>query len=287
MPTLADCAARWHAQNVLGLTTPTGGAAHLGTSLHHATAAFDQARVEESPIGEDDAVDLFVDKIHKPTEEDGEVVWGSDMPKKKAIDAGVLLMVDYCRNMSPRYTFDKVEVQCEPMTIRMENDVRITLTGTADRVRSQALSGTGDWWDEEGAGTAFGIIDVKSGKRVISSEGKIAVDKHVAQLGTYELIQLLAGNTLGYAMTLPAEIIALPTSGSHTKVASESVEAPSRILLGETIDGKHQRGLLDVAAAYEKNDLWPGNVRSALCSQKFCPIWAKCWWRGHQEATKE
>ena len=83
-------------------------------------------------------------------------------------------------------------------------------------------------------------------------------------------------------------MIALPTSGNQTKVATETVESPSRILLGGWHDGKKQAGLLDVAAKYAKNDLWPGNPRSQLCSEKYCPVYAKCWWRGHQESsTKE
>lgn len=284
LPTMFDCAARWYAQNVEGLRSPNGGAAHLGTSLHHASAQFDQARVEEKPITIDDAVDLFVDRCKKPNEEDGEVVWGSDMPQGKAVDVGVRLTMNYCDTYSPQYQFSAVEVKCEPLSIQVpEEGVRIVLTGQADRVRIETTTGPPAelerWWEEDGdpATVRYGICDVKSGKRIIASDGTIAIDKHVAQLGQYELIQLLAHQKLGYEFTLPAEVIAFPTSGSRAEVAVTSVVAPSRILLGDDVQ---PQGLLHMAAKMAKADLFPGNPKSTLCSEKYCPKYSRCWWRG-------
>jgi hypothetical protein len=281
LPTMFDCAARWYAQNVEGLRTPNGGAAHLGTSLHHASAQFDLARVEEKPITTDDAVDLFVDRCKNPNEEDGEVVWDRAMPKQKAVDVGVRLTLNYCENHAPRYLFCAVEVRCEPLTIDMGDGVRITLTGQADRVRYvQPIDEP--WWkhgdtDDGAQINKYGICDVKSGRRIVAADGSIAIDKHVAQLGQYELIQLLAHQKLGYKFTLPAEVIAFPTSGSRAEVSVATVESPSRLLLG---DEAQPQGLLHMAAKMAKAELFPGNPKSVLCSEKYCPKYHTCWWRG-------
>ena len=82
----------------------------------------------------------------------------------------------------------------------------------------------------------------------------------------------------GYQFTLPAEVIAFPTSGAHRKIATTEVESPSRILLG---DENQPQGLLHAAAKMASAELFPGNPRSMLCSEKYCPAYAKCWWRGH------
>jgi hypothetical protein len=281
LPTMFDCAARWFAQNVEKRRMPSTGPAHLGTSLHHASAVFDQARVDENPITPSDAVDIFVDKVKSPSDEDGEVIWESNFKLAKAVDVGVRLTLNYCDTYSPRYQFSAVEVQCDSLTVDMDEGVKITLTGQADRVRTEErvynTNGLGAWWQEDPPTTMYGICDVKSGKRIISSEGVIAVDKHVAQLGQYELIQLLAKQQLGYEFTLPAEVIAFPTSGSRTEVATATVESPSRILLG---DDTHPQGLLHMAAKMAAAELFPGNPKSMMCSEKYCPIYATCWWRG-------
>lgn len=280
LPGLFDCPARWLAQNVEGRRTRTTGPAHLGTSLHHATGRFDQSRIEDSVILVEDAVDIFIDRVKNPTEEDGEVVWEQDMPKQKAVDVGVALTIDYCERISFNYHFSGVELKLNPMTIDVQQEgVKITLTGTTDRVRSSTTESS-SWWekdDGDGLETKFGICDVKSGKRVIDSQGRIAIDKHVAQLGQYELLQLMTRTDYGYNFTLPAEVIALPTSGTHRQIAVAQVETPSRLLLG---DETHPMGLLHAAAKMARAELFPGNPRSMLCSEKYCPAYRTCWWRG-------
>ena len=246
LPGLFDCAARWEAQNIHGLKTPSSGPAHLGTSLHLASAKFDQARVEGSSIDTADAVDLFVDQVKKPVTADGEVVWSGPLTLAKAVSAGARLTMDYCDNFSPLRTFEAVEIQCAPITINMGDGVRITLTGQADRIRLEA----------DGDNVMRGISDVKSGQRIIGADGKIAVDKHAAQLGQYELIELLVNRQNGMQFTLPAEIIAFPTSGSATRVVSDTVVNPSKLLLG---DGGKRKGLLAAAAAMAKTGNFPGN----------------------------
>jgi hypothetical protein len=281
LPTMFDCAARWAAQNIEGLRTPNTGPAHLGTSLHHASAVFDQARVDANPITTSDAIDVFVDRVKGPGDDDGEIIWESNFKLAKAVDVGVRLTMDYCENHSPRYEFSAIEVKCESLVIDMDDGVKLTLTGQADRVRTEErvynTNGVGGWWQEEPSTTLYGISDVKSGKRIIASDGTIAIDKHVAQLGQYELIQLLAKQELGYDFTLPAQVIAFPTSGTRTEVATAEVESPSRILLG---DEEHPQGLLHMAAKMAAAELFPGNPKSMMCSEKYCPIYATCWWRG-------
>ena len=69
MPELFDCPARWEAKHIRGLYLPISGAAQLGTAVHAATAAFDHATLNGSPITADDAAGAAVDAIHKPERE--------------------------------------------------------------------------------------------------------------------------------------------------------------------------------------------------------------------------
>lgn len=253
---LMDCPARWAAKHIDRLSTPSSGASHLGTSLHKGTGLFDQARIEQSPIELQDAVDAFVDAVKKP---EREVAW-TDMTPGEAIDVGVQLTLAYCRDLAPSIEFSAVELTCDPLTLNMDNGVRLTLTGQADRVRIAADG-------------KRGIADLKSGKRIIK-DGEVDLDKHVAQLGTYELIEVLVKKTTGEDMLADAQVIALPTSGRPTpKVAT--IRRPSRVLLG---DAEHP-GLLDVASQMLKSGTFFGNTRSQLCSEKYCPAFKTCWWR--------
>lgn len=275
LPTLFDCAARWHAINVEGARMPSSGRAYLGTSIHQATGMFDQSTIEGGAITTEDAVDVVVNLLKNPTEE---IAWGN-LPVAKAIDLGAKLTVSYCQDVAPAYTFEAVEILCKPLVVRMENDVRITLTGTADRIRVEIGGG-----DEEGApvSVARGISDVKSGARIVNSAGEVQIDKHIAQLGTYELIELLVRRETGKDMTLDAQVIALPTGGRLQQAVVESVPRPSKVLLG---DGRRHKGLLAAAAAMAHSENFPGNPRSVLCSQNYCPVYNTCWWRGRSRGA--
>jgi hypothetical protein len=254
---LFDCPARFKAKNIDGMRSPTSGAAHLGTSLHASTGAFDQAVIEGSPISIEDACDKLVDTIKNPSEA---VAW-ADVTRGEAIDRGVLLTTAYCRDIAPNKTYEAVELQCAPLVIAMNNGVRLTLTGTTDRIRVR---------DEK-----RGISDMKSGARIIK-DGAVDVDKHAVQLGTYELIEVLTKNTTGKDMTLDAEVVALPTKGAAVPQVA-TITRPSRLLFG---DAEHV-GLLDAAAAIIKSGSFYGNTKSTLCSERYCPAFKKCWWRAN------
>ena len=69
---LFECPARWEAQNIRGLRTPSSGSARLGTAVHTSTALFDTSRMNGTGITPDEAAGAAVDAIHKPDEE---VLW--------------------------------------------------------------------------------------------------------------------------------------------------------------------------------------------------------------------
>ena len=74
---LFECPARWEAQNIRGLRTPSSGSARLGTAVHTSTALFDTSRMNGTGITPDEAAGAAVDAIHKPDEE---VVWDDLQP---------------------------------------------------------------------------------------------------------------------------------------------------------------------------------------------------------------
>lgn len=278
---LFDCAYRWKAIHMEGRKGWTSGPAWLGTSLHYGTAAFDQAVVERQPISIDDATDIVLHKLSHPEEE---VRWDNQLTLRKAKDLAIPLTIDYCDRISPMYTFETVELKLEPLEIDMNNGVTIRLTGTADRVRIEPFLRpvpgvpveSPVWWDE--LEPSRGIVDVKSGRQAIKN-GEVCVDKHVAQVGTYELLEVMVRKQTSKEMTLPAQIIALPTSGAETRVMVGEMDRPSRVLLGE---GDHM-GLLRAAAKMAEHDLFPGNPKSNLCGPKYCPVYP-CWWTGKQKS---
>ena len=66
---LFECPARWEAQNIRGLRTPSSGSARLGTAVHTSTALFDTSRMNGTGITPDEAAGAAVDAIHKPDED--------------------------------------------------------------------------------------------------------------------------------------------------------------------------------------------------------------------------
>src|SRR5690606_33090425 len=68
---LFDCPARWYARNILKLWMPTNFKARLGTAVHAGTAAFDQARLDGSPITADAAAGALVNALYKTVDEEG------------------------------------------------------------------------------------------------------------------------------------------------------------------------------------------------------------------------
>lgn len=127
-----------------------------------------------------------VDAIHHPRED---VDWGEDSPRE-AERIALALHGLYCRNIAPARNYVAVEATCERLEI---TDLGLALTGTTDRITTNAL---GD----------LGIADIKTGKTAVAADGTVRTAGHAAQIGVYEL---LAGAAIGQPITAPAEIIGL------------------------------------------------------------------------------
>ncbi len=250
---LFDCGARWEAKHILGIRMPSSPPAHLGTSIHASTAVFDKARLEGSPVTVDDAAGEFIDTLHNPTEE---VDWSdSDLTIKKAEQIGLQLHSRYCAEIAPHQDYVAVEMTCEALDISFDEDLTITLTGTTDRVR-RLPDGT------------LGIADLKSGGRAVGADGVAVTKGHAPQIGIYNL---LAEFALGRQIDGDGQIVGLQTSGK-ARVGTGIIENPKAALIGSP----DTPGLLEYAAAMLKHGIFPGNAKSYLCSQKYCPIYATC-----------
>lgn len=257
LPELFDCPARWAAKHLDGLKTPNTGLAQLGTAVHHGTAVFDQSRIDGSGVTADDAAGAFVDELDR-----AETMWTEDMPRKRAEKAGLLLTTKYCLDLSPQYNWKAVEIDFQGVEIDMGDGLILELTGHADRIYQK---------------TGFGVSDIKTGKQAVNKDGTVTVDKHIYQLGQYELISMLAQNELHYDITEPAQIIGLQTTGDY-KVGIGEVGRPSSILIGN----EKQTGLLEMAAGMLKSGIFHGNPKSMMCHEKYCPVFNQCWFRGQQ-----
>jgi len=255
---LFDCAMRWEAKHLQGVRRPSSGAAHLGTAIHAGTSLFDRATVNQTPVSASLAVERYIDVLHNPTED---VDW-FDIPLKSAEPIGAFLTSAYCREIAPAYRYRMVEMQLAPMDIACQNGVVIRLTGTMDRARViEARLGQDDR-------PAFGIADLKTGKRVVTREGGAVTKGHGAQLGTYEL---LFEHTLGVPCEAPAEIIGLQTT-QQTRIGRSKVFGAKERLIGTP----ESPGLIEYAADTLKSGLFRPNPQSRLCSPQFCPNWDRC-----------
>lgn len=121
---LFECPARWEAQNIRGLRTPSSGSARLGTAVHTSTALFDTSRMNGTGITPDEAAGAAVDAIHKPDEE---VLW-DDLQPTEAERIALSLHRLYCSTIAPRQTYAAVEATCERLDIA---DLGIALSGGA------------------------------------------------------------------------------------------------------------------------------------------------------------
>lgn len=248
---LFDCPARWEAKHILNMRGINNGKAQLGTAIHAGSAAFDQAVLNGSPISVDESCDPLVKAIWEP---EYDVDWGEDN-QKDAEKIGINLLVKYCREVAPKQRYAAVEVACENLEIV---DLGLTLTGTADRIRIV---------DDE-----FGLSDLKSGGRAVGTDGRVVTAGHGAQLAVYEL---LAEQTFGQAMTLPAQIIGLQTAKTTPRVGLGEIPNARQVLIG-TEDAP---GLLEHASRIIHGGHFFGNSKSMLCSGKFCPRYATCKYR--------
>jgi len=250
---LFDCGMRWEARHIRGLTMPSSSAAHIGTSIHAGTAAYDIAALDCAPISVDDAAGVLVDTLYHP---EYDVVWDDDITPRKAEPIARRLLAAYCETISPAHDYVAVEARADDLNIDVDG-FQLTLTGTVDRVRR--VDG------------ALGISDIKTGKTAVSSDGIVATCKHAAQLGAYEI---LAQHAIGQPMNAPAEIIGLQTN-SKARVGSGFIDRPRDLLLG----GEDHKGLIEMAVDILRAGIFPPNNRSMLCSSKFCPAHSTCPYR--------
>ncbi len=250
-----DCPARAEAKHLLGLRTPMSGSATLGSALHRSTALYDKSTIDGQGLTIEETAGAAVDAIHKP---ENEVVWEEDENPKETEAIAVALHKLYCTKITPTQEYAAVEVQCEKLEIV---DIGLALTGTTDRVRK--------------VGDGYGIADLKSGKRAVSADGSVETKGHAYQLGVYEL---LAERASGLPITGPAQVVGLQvakTERGQRVATSHPVEGARDVLVGEA----DSPGVLEVVARMIHAGAFPGNPRSMLCGEKFCPIYKRCKFR--------
>jgi hypothetical protein len=246
-----DCPARAEARHLLGKRTPTTGAAQIGTAVHASTAVFDRSTLTGQGLTADDAAGAAVDAIYKP---DTDVQWDEDYSRDAAAQTAVALHKRYCAEIAPTQAYAAVEVTCERLEI---TDLGIALTGTTDRVRRL----------DDG----YGIADLKTGKTAVGSDGKVPTKGHAFQVGVYEL---LAERASGLPITGPAQIIGMQTGKTDRaqRVGVASIDGAREVLVGA--DGSP--GVLEVVSRMIQSGLFPGNPRSMMCGERYCPIYNNC-----------
>lgn len=252
---LFDCAYRWEGIHLLGLRNTVGLRAALGTGIHHGTAVYDQGRLPGgSAISVDDAAGAFVDKLRDPENEYDPARDDLSLPEAERI--GLSLVTKYCLEVSPRYTFEAVEMETSPLDIDCGGGVVVRLKGTMDRARIRANEG----------GTV-GIADLKSGSAAVQ-KGVAVTKGHGPQIGTYEL---LYEHTTGRPITAPAEIIGLKTKGTQ-EIGFGEIRNGRQVMVGD----EEAPGLIEFAAEMFKTGRFYPNPKSLLCSESYCPRWATC-----------
>lgn len=253
---LFDCPARWASQHLDGRTLPQTGNARLGTAIHAGTAAFDRARMEGNPISIDDAAGVVVDTIWN---KDEPVEWYDDKPEVVE-NVAVSLHTLYCREIAPKYIPVAVEVECEALQF---TDLGLILTGTTDRVYKGLTTEN------------MGILDIKSGKNIVSPDGTVNVNSKPLQLGGYELMTQVA---LGVELKMPAVVVGLQAgkTSKGQRVGTGYLTRPRDLLVGT----KDHPGALEHASRIIHGGWFPGNPRSMMCSEKYCPIFHECKFHG-------
>lgn len=250
-----DCAARAEARQLLGKRCPSTGKALLGSAIHKSTAVYDRSVLEGSGITIDEAAGAAVDTISKPSED---IDLADDEREGELAKVAVALHKLYCTKIAPTQEYAAVEVQCERLEIV---DLAIVLQGTTDRVRK--------------VGDGYGIADLKSGGTAVSADGKVATKGAAYQLGVYEL---LAERASGIPITEPARVIGLQTGKTEKgqRVAlSDPISGARDVLVGEP----DSPGVLEIVAKMIHSGVFPGNPRSMMCHERYCPIYNQCKFR--------
>ena len=125
---LFDCAHRFEGKHLLGMKSPSSGAAQLGTAIHASTAVFDASTMAGQGITIEESAGAAIDSLHHP---EFEVDWEDSSPNEVEPIA-LALHKKYCAEFAPTQVYAGVEVKCERLEI---SDLGIALTGTTDRIR--------------------------------------------------------------------------------------------------------------------------------------------------------
>lgn len=249
-----DCPARAEARHLLGKHCPTSGTALLGKAIHASTAVYDQSTLDGTGISIDEAAAAAVDTIYRPNEE---VALDDDESTRVMEHIAIALHERYCEEIAPLQTYIAVEVQCDRVEIA---DLRIALTGHADRVRTVMGS--------------VGITDLKSGKTAVAADGTVSVKGHTYQLGIYEL---LAESALDMQITQPAQVVGMQTgkTARGQRIGTAEISGARDVLIGDA----EVPGILETLAHMIHAGNFPGNPRSMMCAQRYCPIYHTCRYR--------
>ncbi|SDW86566.1 PD-(D/E)XK nuclease family protein [Nitrosomonas oligotropha] len=254
---LFDCAYRWEGIHLLKMKNTVGLRAALGTAIHAGSAVFDQARISGDTVTVNDAAGVLVDKLRDPENEYDPNK--DDLTKPEAESIGITLLSKYCLEVSPNYNFVAVEMETKPMDIDCGGGIIVQLTGTMDRARIKKST------------NGIGIADLKSGSSAVQ-KGAAVTKGHAAQVGTYEL---LFEHTTGEPITSEAEIIGLNTKGKAV-IATGFISNAKKVMTGD----QDNPGLIEFAADMFRSGRFYPNPKSLLCSEKYCPRWKTCHFKG-------
>lgn len=254
---LFECGYRWEGIHLLKMRNTVGLRAALGTAIHAGSAAFDQARISGETVTVSDAAGVMVDKLRDPENEYDPNK--DDLTNKEAESIGISLLSKYCLEVSPQYNFVAVEMETKPLDIDCGGGIIVQLTGTMDRARiNKSIHG-------------IGIADLKSGTAAVQ-KGVAVTKGHAAQVGTYEL---LYEHTTGESITTDAEIIGLKTKGA-AEIATGTISNAKKVMIGD----QDNPGLIEFAADMFRSGRFYPNPKSLLCSEKYCPRWKTCHFKG-------
>lgn len=256
LPDFLDCPARAEAKHIRGLRTPMAPGALLGKALHKSTALYDESVIKGTGLKIQETAAAAVDAIAKPDEE-VHFEPDDDSPRDLA-NIAVSLHGRYCAEIAPTQGYVAVEVKCERLEI---TDIGLALTGTTDRIRR--------------IGEGHGISDLKSGKRAVGADGTVETKGHRYQIGVYEL---LAEKASGIPITAGGQIVGLQvakTERGQRVAKSEAIEHAREVLIGEP----DSPGVLEIVAHQIHAGIFPGNPRSMLCHERYCPIYQTCKFR--------
>lgn len=250
-----DCPARAEAKHLLGKRCPSNGKALLGQAIHRSTAKYDDSVLKGEGLTIDETAGAAVDTVIKPDEE---VHFDEDENPREIANIAVSLHKRYCTEIAPTQTYAAVEVTCERLEI---TDIGLALTGTTDRIRKVS--------------DGHGIADLKSGKTAVRADGHVETKGHTYQIGVYEL---LAEKASGIPITEPGQIVGLQTGKTDRGQrvgTSQPIFGARDVLIGDP----GQPGVLEILAHMIHSGVFPGNPRSMLCHERYCPIYNTCKFR--------